>query len=80
MVIFNVNVAVDSGASISAKNSNTTIKENALVTFNNGHAKNSEAGGINFVSYSVVSVSGNSSVRFYNNTAMLDGASYSMYG
>ena len=74
MVIFNVNVAVDTGASISAQSSNITIEGNALVTFNNGHAKHRQGGGISFISHSVVSVSGNSSVGFYNNAAMFGGA------
>ena len=73
-VVFNVNVALHFGASISAKSFNISIDGNAFVTFNNSHAKNNQGGGINFSSYSVVSVSGNSSVAFYNNTTMHGGA------
>ena len=78
-VVFNVNIAVHFGVSISVKNPNITIEGNAFVTFNNGHTKNSQGGSIYFYSHSVMLVSGNSLVGFYNNTAMNGGAIGCMY-
>ena len=67
-MLFNVNIARDSGGSIVTVTSNITFEGNAVVTFSNKHADRLQGGAISFVLNSVVTITGNAMVMFYNNS------------